>query len=103
MHGILVLTFGFPPMRVIVDIPDEFYEQLVPSGREPGQLLLEESVAAACRDGRLTMEQARQLLGFATPAQMETFLQHHKVYEYTAADLEKDMATLHRLLAAQKR
>ena len=89
-------------MRVTVDIPDEFYEQLVPAGQDPGRLLLEESVASACRDGRLTTEQARQLLGFATPAEMETFVQHHKVYEYTAADLEKDMATLHRLLAAQK-
>ena len=90
-------------MRVTVDIPDQFLEQLVPPGCDPGRSLLEESVAGAYRDGRLTIEQACHLLGFGTPKQMEAFLQKHQAYQYTAAELEKDMATIHRLLAADSR
>lgn len=90
-------------MRVTVEIPDQFLQQLVPEGRDPSRSLLEESVAGAYRHGRLTMEQVRQLLGFGTDAQADNFVQQHRVYEYTPADLEKDMATLHRLLATQTR
>lgn len=61
--------------------------------------LLEEAVAGAYRDRSLTMEQVRQLLGFGTRMQAGTFLQEHEVYDYTAEDFEKDMATMDRLFA----
>jgi hypothetical protein len=87
-------------MQVTVEIPDQFFEQLVPAGRDAARLLLEESAAGAYRDGRLTMEQVRLLLGFGTRMQVDTFLQQHEVYDYTVEDLEKDMDTLDRVLAA---
>jgi hypothetical protein len=86
-------------MQVAVEIPDQFVHSLVPAGRDAAHSLLEESVAGAYRGGRLTMEQVRQLLGFGTRMQVDAFLQEHEIYDYTAVDLDKDMATLDRLLA----
>jgi hypothetical protein len=86
-------------MQVTVDIPDQFVPSLIPAGRDAARSLLEESVVAAYRDRRLTMEQMRQLLGFGTRMQVDAFLQQHEIYDYTTADLDKDMATLDRLLA----
>ena len=58
----------------------------------------EEAIADAYRDGRLTMEQVRQLLGFGTPMQVDSFLQQHSIYDHNVEDLKEDMATLERLL-----
>jgi hypothetical protein len=88
-------------MQVTVEIPDQFVQHLVPAGRDAARSLLEESVAGAYRDGRLTMEQVRQLLGFGTRMQADAFLQQHEIYDYTVEDLDKDMATLNRLLLAK--
>ena len=90
-------------MRVTVDIPDQFVQNLVPTGRDASRALLEEAAAGAYRDGRLTMDQVRQLLGVGTRMQVDAFLQHHEVYDYTVEDLSKDMATLDRLLAKKTR
>jgi hypothetical protein len=49
------------------------------------------------------MDQVRQLLGFGTRMQVDAFLQQHDVYDYTVEDLNKDMATLERLLATKTR
>jgi hypothetical protein len=89
--------------RVTVEIPDQFIQQLVPAGHDAGRALLEEAAAGAYRDGRLTMEQVRQLLGFGTSMQVDAFLQSREIYDYTVEDLDKDMATLDRLLATKNR
>jgi hypothetical protein len=85
-------------MQVTVEIPDQFVQYLVPTGCDAARSLLEESVAGAYRDGRLTMEQVRQVLGFGTRMQVDAFLQQHNISDYTVEDLDKDMATLDRLL-----
>lgn len=54
-------------------------------------------MAGAYRDGRLTMEQLRQLLGFGTRMQVDALLQQHQIYDYTVEDLDQDIATLDRL------
>jgi hypothetical protein len=86
-------------MQVTVEIPDQFVPNLIPAGCDVARSLLEESVAGAYRDGRLTMEQVRQLLGFGTRMQVDAFLGQHEIYDYTVEDLDKDTATLDRLLA----
>jgi hypothetical protein len=90
-------------MRVSVEIPDQFVEYIVPAGRDASRTLLEPAVAGAYRDGRLTMEQVRQLLGFGTRMQVDSFLHLHSISDYTVADLNKDMATLDRLLGPKTR
>ncbi len=90
-------------MRVTVEIPDQFVQHIVPAGHDAARALLEEAVAGAYRDRRLTMEQVRQLLGFGTRMQVDAFLQAREIYDYTVEDLDKDMATLDRLLASKTR
>jgi hypothetical protein len=85
-------------MQVTVEIPDEFASQLVPPGSDPARLVLENSVAEAYRRRRLTMEQVRQILGFATRMEVDPFLQKYEIYDYTVEDYESDVATLDRFL-----
>ena len=84
-------------MQVTVEIPDQFIHQLVPEGITASRVLLEETVAGAYRNQRLTVEQVRQLLGFGTRMQATTFLLEHAIYNYTAEEFEKDMATFERM------
>jgi len=88
-------------MQVTVEIPDEFAAQVVPPGSDPARLVLENSVAEAYRSRRLTMEQVRQILGFATRMEVDPFLQRYEIYDYTVENLKQDFATMDRLL--QKR
>jgi hypothetical protein len=85
-------------MQVMVEIPDQFAPFLVPPGTEASRRLLEDSVAAAYRDQRLTMEQVRQILGFATRLEVDPFLQRYEIYDYTIEDLKEDMSALDQLL-----
>lgn len=89
-------------MQVTVDIPDQFAADLLPEGTDASRRLLENTVAEAYRERRLTMEQVRQLLGFATRMEVEPFLKRHEIYDYTVADLEEDMAGLDALLGPRK-
>ncbi len=89
-------------MQVLVEIPDEFAADLVPPGRDAGRLLLEESMVAAYRAHRLSMEQVRRILGFATRMDVDGFLLQHEVYDYTIEDLDADMAVLERLRTSEK-
>jgi len=84
-------------MQVTVDIPDKFVEHLLPAGRDAARTLLEESVAGAYRDGRLAMDEVRQLLGFGTRIEVDAFLQRHKIFDYTITDLDAAMAALDHL------
>jgi hypothetical protein len=84
-------------MQVTVEIPDEFAGYIVPAGSNPARLLLEDSVAAAYRNRRLTMEQVRQILGFATRMEVDPFLQRYEIYDYTVQDLAEDIDTFDRL------
>jgi hypothetical protein len=86
-------------MRVTVEIPDEFASNLVPPGSDPARLVLENSVAEAYRSRRLTMEQVRQILGFATRMEVDPFLQKYEISDYTVEDLRSDIATLQDVLA----
>lgn len=87
-----------PCMQVTVEIPDQFVRNIVPEGKDAARRLLEDSVASSYRERRLTMEQVRQLLGFATRMEVDPFLQRYEIYDYTVEDLQKDMAGLEDLL-----
>jgi predicted HTH domain antitoxin len=85
-------------MRITVDIPDELARKVVSPDGDPARILLEDFAVESYRARKLTMEQVRELLGFSTRMQTDAFLQRHQVYDYTVEDLEKDLATLDRLL-----
>jgi hypothetical protein len=85
-------------MRITVDIPDELARKVVAPDSDPARVLLEDFAAESYRARKLTAEQIRQLLGFATKMEVDTFLQQRDIFNYTVQDLEKDLATLDRLL-----
>jgi hypothetical protein len=87
--------------EVKVEIPSRFVSQLAPEGGNASRTLLEEAVAGAYRERRLTMAQVRQLLGYGTRMQVDAFLQQHEIYDYTVEDFEKDMATFERLFPSR--
>jgi Uncharacterised protein family (UPF0175) len=84
-------------MRIIVDIPDELFRQVVSPDADPARVLLEHLAVESYRAGKLTLEQVRQILGFGTSKQVDAFLQRHQVYDYGVQELERDLATLDRL------
>jgi hypothetical protein len=85
-------------MQVTVDIPDQFVPFLMPEGTNVPRKLLEDTVAAAYRERRLTMEQVRQILGFATRMEVDPFLQRYEIYDYTVEDLKEDMAVMEKFM-----
>jgi hypothetical protein len=89
-------------MQVVVEIPDRFAKQLVPAGSDAARSLLEQTTANAYREGRLTMEQVRELLGFGTRMQVDTFLQQHGIADFTIEDVANDLQTLARLGIARQ-
>lgn len=89
-------------MQVTVDIPDAFAPLIVPDGTDASRKLLEDTVAEAYRQRRLTMEQVRQVLGFATRMEVDPFLQRYGICDYTVENLRQDMAALDALLGPRK-
>jgi predicted HTH domain antitoxin len=89
-------------MRITVEIPDDLAAEVVSSGRDPARVLLEDFAAECYREGKLTMEQLRQLLGLGTRLQVDIFLQQRGIYDYSVQDLEKDLSTLDRVERSQR-
>lgn len=89
-------------MRVTVEIPDQFLPFLLPEGTDAPRKVLEDTVAQAYRERRLTMEQVRQVLGFGTRMEVDPFLKRYEIYDYTVEDLREDMAALDALLGPRK-
>lgn len=83
-------------MQVVVDIPDQFAAAIVPEGADAARQLLEDTVAEAYRERRLTVEQVRQVLGFGTRMEVDPFLQKYEIYDFTVEDLEHDLAAMER-------
>lgn len=84
-------------MQVIVDVPDGIAEQLVPKGVDLARTMLEDRMAQAYREGRLTIDELRRALNFETRFEVEPFLLKHNIYDYTPEMLQKDLETLERL------
>jgi hypothetical protein len=84
-------------MLVTVEIPDEFASALAPEGADVARKLLEDHVAQAYREGRLTTYEVQLALGFATRFEVDPFLLKYEIYDYTVDMLKKDLETLERL------
>jgi hypothetical protein len=70
-------------------------------------LVLPEAIAQGLesiyRSRALTAAQLRRLLGFDTGMQVDAFLKEHEVYDFTAADFERDRETLRELRTREGR
>src|ERR1700723_4769784 len=60
------------PMQLILDLPDELFAALAPSGQDLSRAALEAIALQAYRECKLTAVQLRHLLGFASPISLES-------------------------------
>ena len=82
-------------MNLIVRIPDELATRLSAVNPDLERQALEALVLESVRAGRMTVEEVREILGFATLNEIDAFLKAHGIYEdYSMADLERERRTL---------
>jgi hypothetical protein len=86
-------------MQVVVEIPDEFSQRILPAGQDPSRALLEETALKAFCEDRITAHELRQVLGFDTHYQLDGFLKERGIDHgaYSPGDLEHDVQTMDRL------
>jgi hypothetical protein len=84
-------------MKLTVHIPDDFATRLAVGG-DLSRRALEAFVAEEYKQGHLAKPELRQMLGFETSDQIDTFSKSHEVYEnYTLADLDRELEGIERL------
>lgn len=80
-------------MTVTVDLPEDLARSLAGNPADLERAVLEGLALEGVRSGRLTVGQARRLLGIASRDEMDGFLKAHGVYlETSIEDLERDVA-----------
>jgi hypothetical protein len=78
-------------MQVFLEIPDELGRRISPDPRELPRAALEGLALEGVRSGRLTVSQARRLLGIRSRYEMDGFLKAHRVFlELTVEDVRRD-------------
>jgi hypothetical protein len=78
-------------MQVTVELPDELADQIRKNSGDIGRRMLEAFAVEGYRCSSLTGWQIRQLLGFKSRFELDTFLKRAGVFrEYTAQELERD-------------
>lgn len=86
-------------MQVVVDIPDEFFQQILPVGKNPSRALLEDAAVNAFCEDRITAQELRLILGLDTRYQLHGFLKERGVDHgaYGPEELEQEIQTMDRL------
>lgn len=83
---------------ITIGLPEELTEALASSGGDLSRAALEALATEAYRERKISHAQLRQLLGFDTPMEVDSFLKDRGVeLEYTYEDLQRDLETLDRL------
>ena len=81
-------------MRITLELPEDIAEGLESKWKDLPRAALESLALEAYRSHALTAAQIRRLLGFETRMQVDAFLKEHEIFDYSAADFERDRATL---------
>jgi hypothetical protein len=85
-------------MRIWLDLPDDFVEQLGEKGQDLSRAALEALAIDAYRMNRISGYQLGQFLEIPSRYELDGFLKHHGVpLEYTIEDFERESATSARL------
>ena len=78
-------------MLVNLEIPDDLGRWIAADSGELARVALEGLALEAIRAGRLTVSQARRLLGISSRYEMDGFLKAHGVYlDFTLEDVLRD-------------
>ena len=81
-------------MEITVTVPDDLASALLSPGQDPARAALEAIGLEAYRQRRISAYQLRTMLGLPSRWDLDAFLKQHEVETYTAADFEKDWATI---------
>jgi hypothetical protein len=80
-------------MNVHLEVPEEFARQLASNSEGLARVALEALAAEGVRSGKLSVFQARTLLGIPSRYEMDGFLKAHGVFlDLTLEDVPKDSA-----------
>jgi predicted HTH domain antitoxin len=81
-------------MKITIDIPDEYIEQLEPNLSNLSQHVLETLVVEAYKSQRLTSAEVGRILKL-NRFEVDAFLKQHQAYlHYTIDDFNQDLQTL---------
>ena len=84
-------------MQIIVELPDDMAQQIIPAGRDPVRLALEDMAVEAYRARRITEHQLATLLGMDRYT-LDGFLKERQVWlDYTMDDLRREVELGERL------
>jgi hypothetical protein len=84
-------------MQITLELPEDIVQELKSKWNDLPRAALESLALEAYRTHTLSVAQFRRLLGFETRMQVDAFLKEHEVYDFTAADFERDRETLREL------
>jgi hypothetical protein len=80
-------------MQITLDVAEDIARQFALHPEGVSRAALEALAIEGARSGKLTTEQVRRMLGFATRYQTDGFLKQHQVYyPLTPDDVERDAA-----------
>jgi|SRR5580693_1854867 hypothetical protein len=88
-------------MLITLELPEDIAKELETRWTDLPRAALESLALEAYRSHVLSAAQLSRLLGFATRMQVDAFLKEHEVYNFTAADFEKDRETLRQIRARE--
>jgi hypothetical protein len=81
-------------MQITIELPVDIAARLQSKWKDLPRAVLESLALEAYRSRALTAAQVRRLLGFETRMQVDAFLKEYEIFDYSAADFEKDHETL---------
>jgi Uncharacterised protein family (UPF0175) len=82
---------GEGAMQVILEIPDDLGRRIAADAGELSRMALEGLALEGVRSGKLTVSQARRLVGISLRYEMDGFLKAHGVFlELTLEDVRRD-------------
>jgi hypothetical protein len=81
-------------MRITLELPEDIAHGLETRWKDVSRGALESLALEGYRSRALTAAQLRRMLGLKSRMQVDEFLKSHDVYDFTAADFERDRATL---------
>lgn len=85
-------------VNLTVTIPDDLAAQLAAGGCDLSRRALEALALEEYKNGQLTEDELRRMLGFTTRYQLDGFLKAHDVWiDYTMEDFHREVASLDRL------
>lgn len=90
-------------VTITLQLPERLARQLTAPRQDLSRAALEWIALAAYRERKLSTEQARQLLGFATRDELDGFFKQHGVWlDYTLEDLDREGEITRGLMAKRR-